>query len=232
MAEAAEQADCAVALPLSAVRRELDERLAGQTPSWAFLGGRVTFAALRAWRAIPVRVLCLVGMNDGTFPRNPPLPGFDLIAAHPRAGDRSMRDEDRHAFLEALLSAREVLYLSYSGRGIRDNAPLPPAAVVSELLDCIDRGFFIDAPHARLCEAALCSASPNLAPRDQPSAVLRPSAWSPEGALASTVISLGRPGGDDAGSGTSSFVLVSATHVAGLTFATLTLAFTETSQCS
>ncbi|CAB1368838.1 exodeoxyribonuclease V subunit gamma [Denitratisoma oestradiolicum] len=141
LAVEADAADCQELMPLAVLRRALDEALESTAPGWAFCGGGVTFAALRAHRAVPCKVLCLLGLNDGEFPRNPALPGFDLVAAHPRAGDRSARDEDRHAFLEALLSVRQVLHISYLGRSIRDNSELPPSTLVSELLDSIARGY-------------------------------------------------------------------------------------------
>jgi exodeoxyribonuclease V gamma subunit len=64
--------------------------------------------------------------------------GFDLVAAHPRPGDRSRRNDDKYLFLESLLSARETLYISYVGQGIQDNSPIPPSVLVSELMDTID----------------------------------------------------------------------------------------------
>ncbi|MCK9283806.1 MAG: exodeoxyribonuclease V subunit gamma [Rhodocyclaceae bacterium] len=137
MAETAAAA-CAEPVPLAVVRRSLDQTMQAADSDWAFFGGGVTFAALRAHRALPVRVLCLLGLNDGEYPRNPALPGFDLIGGHPRAGDRVFREEDRHAFLEALLAARDVLHISYVGRDIRDNAELPPSALVDELLDAVN----------------------------------------------------------------------------------------------
>ena len=53
----------------------------------------------------------------------------------------SRREDDRYLFLETLLSARQVFYLSYVGRSIRDNSQILPSVLVSELLDSIDRGF-------------------------------------------------------------------------------------------
>src|SRR5262249_12533593 len=105
------------------------------------LAGGVTFCALVPMRSLPFEVVCLIGMNDGSFPRSRPPLSFDLMAAHPERGDRSRRDDDRYLFLEALLSARRCLYLSYVGRSIRDNAPIPPSVVVGELLDGVQRGF-------------------------------------------------------------------------------------------
>ena len=106
-----------------------------------FLNGRVTFCAMLPMRSIPQRVVCLVGMNDGIFPRNPRQPGFSLMSGNRRRGDRSVRDEDRYLFLEAIMSASERLYISYTGQNDRDNTIMPPSVVVSELLDYVRRGF-------------------------------------------------------------------------------------------
>jgi exodeoxyribonuclease V gamma subunit len=63
--------------------------------------------------------------------------GFDLMADDFRKGDRSRRDDDRYLFLESLLSARRHLYISYTGRHIREDTVIPPSVLVSELLDYI-----------------------------------------------------------------------------------------------
>ncbi len=123
------------AVSLDVLLAHLDQALASNESSSGFLAGRVTFCALKPMRTVPFRVVCLVGMNDTAYPRHTRAPGFDLIAQHPRPGDRSTRDDDRYLFLEALLAAREVFYVSYVGRSIRDNKPLPPSVLVSELLE-------------------------------------------------------------------------------------------------
>ena len=106
-----------------------------------FLAGRVTFCAMVPMRSVPFQVVCLIGLNDGSYPRSRRAPGFDLMSEDIRIGDRSRRDDDRYLFLEAIVSARRVLYLSYVGQSNRDNAPLPPSVLVSELLDYAERGF-------------------------------------------------------------------------------------------
>lgn len=115
-------------------------QLAAGAPG-AVPSGAVTFCGIEALRGIPYRVVCLIGLDDGTFPRNAAPLEFDLMTARPRLGDRARRDDDRGCFLDALLAARDVFYLSYSGRGLRDNAPLPPSIVVGELVDYLGRGF-------------------------------------------------------------------------------------------
>ncbi|HWL54514.1 MAG TPA: hypothetical protein VNQ90_18890, partial [Chthoniobacteraceae bacterium] len=122
-----------------AVIRESFLALLGEGESHGrFLTGGVTFCALKPMRSIPARVICLLGMDDGAFPRRPvPVP-FDLMANRWRVGDRSVRDDDRYIFLEALLSARERLLISTVGRCQKSNEAIPPSIVVSELLDYLE----------------------------------------------------------------------------------------------
>jgi len=107
----------------------------------AFLGGGVTFCNMVPMRAIPFRVIWLLGMNDTDYPRVSPAASFDLINRHPRRGDRRRRDDDRYLFLEALLSARDVFSISWVGRDIRDNSRRQPSGVVGELCDYLDTAF-------------------------------------------------------------------------------------------
>ncbi|OGS36345.1 MAG: exodeoxyribonuclease V subunit gamma [Elusimicrobia bacterium RIFOXYB2_FULL_49_7] len=108
-----------------------------------FLSGSITCCTLLPMRSIPFRVICMLGMNDGAFPRETRHQGFDLMAqeAHPRKGDRSRREDDRYLFLETLLSARSVLYISYEGYNTKDNLPTPPSLLISELTDYMMRHF-------------------------------------------------------------------------------------------
>jgi exodeoxyribonuclease V gamma subunit len=120
---------------LDVLMAHLEQALASNESGSGFLVGCVTFCALKPMRTVPFRVVCLVGMNDTSYPRHDRPPAFDLVAQDPRPGDRTTRDDDRYLFLEALLSARDVFYLSYVGRSIRDSSPIPPSVLVSELLD-------------------------------------------------------------------------------------------------
>jgi exodeoxyribonuclease V gamma subunit len=123
-----------VPLPASVVRGALtgalDDPARGGVP-W----GSVTFSSLTSLRGLPFRIVCLLGMDDGVLPSLARADEFDLMAAFGKAGDRQRRDDERNLFLDLLLAARERLFIAYTGRSIRDNAPLPPAALVDELLD-------------------------------------------------------------------------------------------------
>jgi exodeoxyribonuclease V gamma subunit len=141
IAARAELADFCEPVTLEVVSSLVAERLETDRTTHDFLTGGVTFCALLPMRSIPFRVVCLVGLSDEDFPRRDRRAAFDLVGRDPRPGDRSLRDEDRYLFLEALLAARERLIVTYVGRGIQDDRPRPPSVVVGELLDAIDDGF-------------------------------------------------------------------------------------------
>lgn len=125
-------------LPAAVVRTALaaalDDPARGGVP-W----GGVTFSSLTSLRGLPYRVVCLLGMDDGVLPSLARADEFDLMATFGKPGDRQRRDDERNLFLDLLLAARDRLLIAYTGRSIRDNAPLPPAALVDELLDHLAR---------------------------------------------------------------------------------------------
>ena len=122
---------------LEVVRAFLTDRAESARIGHGFLSGGVTFCAMLPMRTIPFKVVCLVGMNHDAFPREHPVLPFDLMARHPRRGDRSRRNDDKYLFLESILSARRRLYISYVGQGIQDNSPRPPSVLVSELIETL-----------------------------------------------------------------------------------------------
>lgn len=109
--------------------------------SQRFLAGSVNFCTLMPMRAIPFRMVCLLGMNDGDYPRVQAPLDFDLMGADYRPGDRSRREDDRYLLLEALLSAREKLYISWVGRSVRDNTERTPSVLIAQLRDHISSGW-------------------------------------------------------------------------------------------
>ncbi|WGE50252.1 exodeoxyribonuclease V subunit gamma [Actinobacillus equuli subsp. haemolyticus] len=115
----------------------LQESLNTQQSSLQFLAGKVNFCTLLPMRAIPFKVVCLLGMNEADFPRQHSINSFDLMQYAPKKGDRARRDDDRYLFLEALLSAQEIFYVSYVGQSVTDNKARLPSVLVSQLLDYI-----------------------------------------------------------------------------------------------
>jgi exodeoxyribonuclease V gamma subunit len=126
-------------LALSELRTLLFERLQGRPTRANFRTGHLTVCTLHPMRSVPHRVVCLLGLDDGAFPRKSPRDGDDLTLDDPHVGDRDARSEDRQLLLDALLAARERLIVTYPGNDERTNEQRPPAVPVGELLDMVDR---------------------------------------------------------------------------------------------
>ena len=144
--ETCEGAEFSGEVPLAVLREAWLGALDEPTLAHQFVSGGVTFCTLMPMRAVPFRVVCLLGMNDGDFPRRAPKADFDLLAlpGMARPGDRSRRDDDRYLMLEALLAARDKLYVSWVGRNVRDNSEQPPSVLVSQLRDYLAAGWNLD----------------------------------------------------------------------------------------
>ncbi len=128
-----------VALRLADVRALLDDRLAGRPTRAGFRTGALTVCSLEPMRSVPHRVVCLLGLDDGVFPRTAAPAGDDLLARHPEIGERDARSEDREIFLDAVAAAGDHLVVVHTGADERTGAPRPPAVPVAELLDALDR---------------------------------------------------------------------------------------------
>ncbi len=126
-------------VPFEAALASIRDRFSSPPSRSTFISGKVLFSSLVPLRALPFRVICLLGMNQGDFPRQSARPAYDLMARHPRPGDRIRRDEDRYLFLETLMSVRDRLIITYIGRRENDNQELDPSTVVTELVDSLTR---------------------------------------------------------------------------------------------
>lgn len=141
LSETATLADFEEEIPISIAAAWLDNHLETAEKPMRFMGQGITFCGMVPMRRVPFQVVCLLGMNNGAYPRRDAKLGFDLLARHYRLGDRARREDDRYLFLEAILSAQQTLYISYLGAQVTDNAVLPPSVLVSDLRDVLDRGY-------------------------------------------------------------------------------------------
>ena len=116
----------------------MERQTSERKSSTGFLRGQLTFCSMLPMRSIPFKVIALMGLNEGEFPKIDRPYTFDLLAKEFRMGDRSRRADDRYQFLEILLSAREKLIMTYKGLSIYNNDKIPPSVVMSELLDVLE----------------------------------------------------------------------------------------------
>ncbi|QIL19429.1 exodeoxyribonuclease V subunit gamma [Thermomonas sp. HDW16] len=138
-AKQAEKAGFDAPVPADVVRAHFTAKLTEADTRAPLLTGGVSFARMVPMRLLPFRVICLLGMNDGDFPRRDPAAGLNRLTAElgsdkRRHGDRSTREDDRYLFLQLFSAAQDVFYLSWLGADPRDGSTREPSALVSELL--------------------------------------------------------------------------------------------------
>jgi len=153
-AEAARHGGFDRPVPPEVVRAHFAAALAEADTRAPLLTGGVSFGRMVPMRLLPFRVLCVLGMNDGDYPRRDPSAGLNQLTAElgtrkRRRGDRSLREDDRYLFLQLFAAASEVFYLSYQGADPRDGSLREPSVLVSELLDTAARYHAVPAEAAR-----------------------------------------------------------------------------------
>jgi exodeoxyribonuclease V gamma subunit len=127
------------ALRLPDVRALLSTHLAGRPSRASFRTGTLTVCTMVPMRSVPHRVVCLLGLDDGIFPRFGLADGDDVLARTPITGERDVRSEDRQLLLDAILATTEKLVITYTGANEYSGQPRPPAVPLGELLDVLDR---------------------------------------------------------------------------------------------
>lgn len=125
-------------LDLADIRALLAGALAGRPTRANFRTGTLTVCTMAPMRSVPHRVVCLLGLDDGVFPRAVREDGDDLRIREPACGERDLRSEDRQLMLDAIVAATEKLVVTYSGADERTGARRPPAVPLGELLDALD----------------------------------------------------------------------------------------------
>ncbi len=124
---------------LADVRCALQDSLSGRPTRASFRTGTLTVCTLVPMRSVPHRVVALIGLDDGAFPRQSLRDGDDVLARDPWVGERDPRSEDRQLLLDAVLAAEQHLVIAYSGADERTGAEIVPAVPLGELLDALDR---------------------------------------------------------------------------------------------
>ena len=157
------------------VRALLGRHLAGRPTRANFRTGTLTVCTMVPMRSVPHRVVCLVGLDDGVFPRLGVVDGDDVLARDPMTGERDVRTEDRQLLLDAIGAATEKLVITYTGANEYSGQDRPPAVPLGELLDALDM-------HHRPTRCATASSSNT---RCSPStlATSSPASWMPDAAV-------------------------------------------------
>lgn len=121
-------------------RHSFLHKLKMENRAGSFAAAGITFCSMVPMRSIPYKIVALLGMNSGKFPRKDTPISFSLLSKVRKPGDRNVKDNDKHLFLETVLSAEEKLYISYISKDVKDGAILPPSSLVDEFIDYVARG--------------------------------------------------------------------------------------------
>ena len=124
-------------LRLADVRALLQGRTGGRPTRANFRTGTLTVCTMVPMRSVPHRVVCLLGLDDGVFPRTQATDGDDVLARDPMTGERDIRSEDRQLLLDALMAAGETFVVCYTGANEHTGAKRPPSVPLGELIDAV-----------------------------------------------------------------------------------------------
>jgi exodeoxyribonuclease V gamma subunit len=112
-------------------------------------GRGVAVGSMDSLRSIPFRAVFVMGLGETIFPARERRDPLDLTVGARSAGDVTASERDRYLFLEAILAARERIFLSYVNRNSQTGETLEPSAVLREL-EYILRGYLDEASLANL----------------------------------------------------------------------------------
>lgn len=104
----------------------------------------VCFSSFLPMRAIPKKVIAVLGMDEEAFPRKENANSLDLLKQYDGDYCPSQTEYDRFLFLETILSSRKYLLLSYIGHHPTDGKESSPSLLLSELSSYLDNSYTIE----------------------------------------------------------------------------------------
>lgn len=123
-----------ISLPLTYLIDEINTALDAQIEQ-AEPTGQITFSQIGQIRPLPYRLIVMLNLDSGAFPRRSQRLPFDLMdVLRPQLGDRSRLEDDQGAFLDALLLAKENLWLFYNGFDVNDGEVREPSSTLQEFV--------------------------------------------------------------------------------------------------
>ncbi len=135
LATVAARSEAGMTLRLPDVRALLANSARGRPTRANFRTGGLTVCTMVPMRSVPHRVLVLLGLDDGTFPRGGGVDGDDVLARHPVTGEHDVRSEDRQLLLDAICATGESLVITYTGADPHTGAIRAPAVPLGEVID-------------------------------------------------------------------------------------------------
>lgn len=130
--------DSTVIIDFNLFKNWFKAQLSDKKASSSGFGHGVVLSSYIPYRSIPFKQVCILGMNEGVFPRNATRPSFDLIYAYPKAGDRIMKEDDQLLFMELLASTSQGLFISFLGQDQHSENEKLPSILIQKVMDEVD----------------------------------------------------------------------------------------------
>lgn len=119
-------------IPYSIFKRHLMTRTKREAAGSAVFTKGILFSSMVPVRNIPYRMIAMVGLDEDSYPRKAKESEMDMMALIPHETDKDRRDEDRQMFLESILAAGDIHYVSFVGQDKRDNEQKAVSPIISE----------------------------------------------------------------------------------------------------
>ena len=127
--------NCNLEMENSIVSEIVKGSLALESGRFGHRSGKITISALEPMRAIPYRVIILMGLDHSIFPRNEERISFNLINKQRLLGDPKSSDRDRYVLLEALMSCRQKLLIAWNCRNEKTGEALESPGIIHQWIE-------------------------------------------------------------------------------------------------
>ncbi len=105
---------------------------------------KINFCSIGSLRLFKYKVICIIGMNDGIFPKKEYFCDFNLINFYKRICDIDKVNNYKYLFLEILISVVEKLYISYINFSFIKNKICYSSLLLNNFLNYIDNLYKIN----------------------------------------------------------------------------------------
>lgn len=123
-------------LTFADVRAMVADAISARAGRMSLRSGAVTVTSMQPLHGVPARVICLLGLDDGSLAPGT-FDGDDVLGVNPCIGERNPRHDARQMLLDTLLAARDRLIITCNGHDITTNAEVPLVVPLAELLDVV-----------------------------------------------------------------------------------------------
>ena len=127
--------NCELEIDCLVVKDIITKALSSTNGKFGHRTGKITISALEPMRAIPHQIIIIMGLESRTFPRIDNRRSFNLLERKRELGDPNQYDKDRYSLLEALISTRQNLLVSWNSKDEKTGEDLEPPSPIQQWLN-------------------------------------------------------------------------------------------------